>query len=94
MNKSIEEKIKIAENKLLKYEEWKEQAHWIVTNALYCVDPEKTLDDFIQYLDNPNTLKTRNDFIDFFERYEWTPDEFDKDDIEEEKILKPQTIMF
>lgn len=94
MNKAIEEKIKIAEKKLLKYEDWKEQAHWIVTDALYCVNPEKALDEFIKYLDNPDTPKTRNDFIEFFEKYEWIPDEFDKDDVDEENILKPQTIIF
>ena len=40
MNKIIREKMRIAEEKLLKYETWKEQAHWIVTDALYCVNPE------------------------------------------------------
>ena len=88
MNKIIKEKMRIAEEKLLKYETWKEQAHWIVTDALYCVNPELALNEFIEYLDNPNTSKNRNDFIEFFENYEWIPDDADTDDIEEEKVLK------
>lgn len=91
---TLQEKLDLAEQKVLKYESWKEQAHWIVTDALYCIDPEKAIDEFLEYLDNPNTSKTRNDMIEFFEKYEWIPDEADKDDYEEDTPLKAQEYFF
>lgn len=94
MNDIIREKMKIAEEKLLKYEQWKEQARWIVSDALECVNPEEALADFIEYLDNPKTTKTRNDFIEFFERYEWIEDDSDVDEELEDDKLKANTILF
>lgn len=94
MNDSIKEKMQIAEDKLLRYEDWKEQAHWIVSDALECVNTEKALDDFIEYLDNPKTSKTRNDFIEFFEKYEWIEDDSDVDDEDRDDKLRAETIAF
>lgn len=86
----IKDELEIAENLVLQYENDKEQAHWIVTDALYCVDTKKAINDFIKYMENPNTSKTRNDMISFFERYEWFPDPADTDDEEEERTIKAQ----
>ena len=75
--------------KLLRFEDDEMQVHGMVSATIDTINPKQTIQKLNDYLDNPNTSKTRNDLIDFIDRQGYK-----KEEEIEEKSMKAQEYFF